>query len=152
MCIRDSLRNTRSLTQTAGRAARNANGLVIFYADKITDSMRRTIDETNRRRSIQMEYNEKHGITPQTIIKSKEDIINKSSILDIRGKKVYIEPEKASIAADPIVSYMSRDQIEKLVAETEKKMKKAAKDLDFITAAHHRDELLELKKKLKTQL
>jgi len=146
------LRNTRSLTQTAGRAARNSNGLVIFYADKITDSMRRTIDETNRRRSIQMEYNEKHGITPQTIIKSKEDIINKSSILDIRGKKVYIEPEKASIAADPIVSYMSRDQIEKLVAETEKKMKKAAKDLDFITAAQYRDELLELKKKLKTQL
>ena len=144
------LRNARSLTQTAGRAARNANGLVIFYADKITDSMRRTIDETNRRRSIQMEYNEKNGITPKTIIKSKEDIINKSSILDIRGKKVYVEPEKASIAADPIVSYMTRDQIEKLVAETEKKMKKAAKDLDFITAAQFRDELLELKKKLKT--
>ena len=146
------LRNARSLTQTAGRAARNVNGLVIFYADKITDSMRRTIDETNRRRTIQMAYNEKHGITPQTIIKSREDIINKSSILDIRGKKVYIEPDKASLAADPIVSYMTRDQIEKLVAETEKKMRKAAKDLDFITAAHHRDELLELKKKLKTNL
>ena len=146
------LRNARSLTQTAGRAARNSNGLVIFYADKITDSMRRTIDETNRRRTIQMEYNEKHGITPQTIIKSREDIINKSSILDIRGKKAYIEPEKASLAADPIVAYMSKDQIEKLVKETEKKMKKAAKDLDFITAAHFRDELLELKKKLKTNI
>jgi excinuclease ABC subunit B len=144
------LRNDRSLTQTAGRAARNSNGKVIFYADKITKSMRRTIDETNRRRAIQMEYNEKHNITPTTITKSREEIFNQRSILDIRGKQdYYIEPEQPSIAADPIVAYMTRDQVEKLISETEKKMKKAAKDLDFITAAQYRDELFALKKKLK---
>ena len=147
------LRNDRSLTQTAGRAARNSNGLVIFYADKITNSMRRTIDETNRRRAIQMEYNEKHGIIPTTVSKSREEILSQSSILDIRaGKaKAYIEPEEPSLAADPIVSYMSRDQIERMVEETERKMKKAAKDLDFITAAQYRDELLTLRKRLKNQ-
>jgi len=145
------LRNDRSLTQTAGRAARNSNGLVIFYADKITDSMQKTIDETNRRRAVQMEYNEEHGITPQTLRKSREEILNKRSILDIRGgKKAYVEPEKPSIAADPVVGYMTKDQIEKLMEETEKKMKKAAKELDFITAAQHRDELFALKDKLKT--
>jgi len=145
------LRNDRSLTQTAGRAARNSNGLVIFYADKVTASMQSTIDETNRRRAVQMEYNEEHGITPQTLRKSREEILNKRSILDIRGgKKAYVEPEKPSIAADPVVGYMTKDQIEKLMEETEKKMKKAAKELDFITAAQHRDELFALKDKLKT--
>jgi len=144
------LRNARSLTQTAGRAARNVNGLVIFYADKVTDSMQRTIDETNRRRSVQMDYNEKHGITPKTIFKSKEEIINQKSILDIRGKKeYYVEPEEPSLAADPVIGYMTRDQIEKMAMETERKMKKAAKDLDFITAAQLRDELFALKKRLK---
>lgn len=145
------LRNNRSLTQTAGRAARNSNGLVIFYADKITDSMQNTIDETNRRRSIQMAYNEKHGITPRTVSKSKEEIMNARSILDIRGHqpKAYVEPEEASIAADPVLSYMSRDQIEKAIAETERKMRKAAKELDFITAAQYRDEVFALKKRLK---
>ncbi|MEL6865364.1 MAG: excinuclease ABC subunit UvrB, partial [Bacteroidota bacterium] len=145
------LRNARSLTQTAGRAARNANGLVIFYADKITKSMRRTIDETNRRRSIQIAYNEEHGITPRTVSKTKEEIINQGSILDIRGKKTraYIEPEEPSLAADPLISYMGREQIEKMIDATEKKMKKAAKDLDFITAAQYRDELFALKKRLK---
>ena len=144
------LRNDRSLTQTAGRAARNANGLVIFYADKVTDSMRRTIDETNRRRAIQIAYNEKHGITPRTVTKSKEEILNQRSILDIRGKQnVYIESEEPSIAADPIVGYMTKDQIEKMMAETERKMKKAAKELDFISAAQYRDELFALKKQLK---
>lgn len=145
------LRNDRSLTQTAGRAARNANGLVIFYADTITDSMRRTIDETQRRRAIQMEYNEAHGITPKTVFKSKEAILNSHSILDIRSggqANVYVEPEEPSIAADPIVKYMTRDQLEKLISETEKKMKQAAKDLDFITAAQHRDELFALRKKM----
>lgn len=144
------LRNDRSLTQTAGRAARNVNGLVIFYADVMTESMRKTIDETNRRRAIQLEYNEKHGITPKTILKSKEDIMNKQSILDIRGKKssYYVEPEGADIAADPIVQYMNRDQLEKLMKQTEDKMKKAAKDLDFISAAQYRDELFALKKKI----
>ena len=145
------LRNDRSLTQTAGRAARNSNGLVIFYADKTTDSMRRTIDETNRRRTIQMEYNEKHGITPTTVAKTREEILSQSSILDIRGKKskAYLEPEEPSLAADPIIGYMTRDQIERMVSETETKMKKAAKDLDFITAAQYRDELFALKKRLK---
>ncbi len=144
------LRNDRSLTQTAGRAARNVNGLVIFYADVVTDSMQRTIDETNRRRSIQMAYNEEHGITPKTLAKSRAEIMSRSSVLDIRGKRqYYIEPEAPSIAADPIVSHMTRDQVERLIAETENKMKKAAKELDFITAAQHRDEMLALKERLK---
>lgn len=145
------LRNDRSLTQTAGRAARNSNGLVIFYADKVTDSMRRTIDETNRRRAIQMEYNEKHEITPTTVSKTREEILSSSSILDIRSpkNKPYFEPTEPSLAADPVIGYMTRDQIERMVAETESKMKKAAKDLDFITAAQYRDELFALKKRLK---
>ena len=144
------LRNDRSLTQTAGRAARNVNGLVLFYADKITDSMQKTIDETNRRRAIQMAYNEANGITPQTIKKSRADIMSARSILDIRGGgKAYVEPESPSVAADPIVGYMTRDQVEKLIDETDKKMRKAAKELDFISAAQLRDELFELKKKLK---
>jgi excinuclease ABC subunit B len=144
------LRNERSLTQTAGRAARNSNGLVIFYADKVTASMQKTIDETNRRRSIQIAYNEEHGITPTTVFKSKEDIMNARSILDVRGhNKAYIEKETVDIAADPIVSYLNREQLEKVVLETERKMKEAAKDLDFITAAQYRDELFALKKRLK---
>ncbi|AEE50977.1 excinuclease ABC subunit UvrB [Haliscomenobacter hydrossis] len=146
------LRNDRSLTQTAGRAARNSNGLVIFYADKITDSMQRTIDETERRRVIQMAYNEERGITPKTVFKSKEEILNQRSILDVRGKtsQAYIEPENITIAADPLVSYMTRDQLEKLASETERKMKQAAKELDFITAAQMRDELFAFREKLKT--
>ena len=146
------LRNERSLTQTAGRAARNANGCVIFYADKITESMQKTIDETERRRARQMEYNTLHGITPKTIAKTREQILAKKSILDIRegGKRAYVSEAQPAIAADPVVSYLNRDQIEKLIHETEAKMKKAAKDLDFISAAHYRDEMLELKKKLKT--
>jgi len=146
------LRNQRSLTQTAGRAARNENGMVIFYADEITSSMQETIDETNRRRAIQMAYNEKHGITPRTISKTKEEILAQKSILDIRGvsSKAYIEPEEHDIAADPVIGYMNRDQIESLISETESKMKKAAKELDFITAAQYRDELFALKKKLKS--
>lgn len=143
------LRNERSLTQTAGRAARNNNGLVIFYADKITRSMQQTIDETHRRRQKQMEYNEEHGITPQTVFKSREDIMNAHSILDIRGKKVYAGPdENQTLAADPVLEYMNRDQLEKAVAEAESNMKKAAKELDFITAAQFRDEMKSLKKRL----
>ncbi|MCB0662756.1 MAG: excinuclease ABC subunit UvrB [Saprospiraceae bacterium] len=149
------LRNDRSLTQTAGRAARNVNGRVIFYADKVTESMQRTIDETNRRRSIQMAYNEEHGIIPKTVKKSKEDIMSAKSILDIRGpkdKKAYIEPEEVSLAADPLLKTLTRDQVEKMIEQTEQKMKKAAKDLDFITAAQYRDELFALKKQLKDAL
>ncbi|MEE9371853.1 MAG: excinuclease ABC subunit UvrB [Saprospiraceae bacterium] len=147
------LRNGRSLTQTAGRAARNSEGLVIFYADKVTGSMQETIDETNRRRAIQMEYNHKHGITPTTITRTKEEIWAKKSILDIRGKKkakYYEEPEEINIAADPVIAYMSKDQLERLMHQTEQRMKKAAKELDFITAAQYRDELFALKKKLGT--
>ena len=146
------LRNDRSLTQTAGRAARNANGLVIMYADRITDSMRKTIDETNRRRSIQMEYNEKHGITPTTIERTREQILSRKSILDIRegNKKAYVEQEKPSLAADPVLNYLDRDHLEVMIKETEDKMKKAAKELDFVSAAHYRDEMLALKKRLKS--
>ncbi len=144
------LRNHRSLTQTAGRAARNANGLVIFYADKTTESMQRTIDETNRRRAKQIAYNQEHGITPTTIIKSTEDIMAHNSILNVRGDqpKPYLEKEEVSVAADPVISYMTSDQIEELIKETQRRMKAAAKDLDFITAAQYRDELFALKKKL----
>lgn len=146
------LRNTRSLTQTAGRAARNVNGKVIFYADKITDSMQKTIEETNRRRAKQLAYNEKHNITPKTLAKTKEEILSRSSILDIRGKKqeaYYQEAEHPDIAADLVVAMMSQDQLMALITETENKMKKAAKDLDFLSAAQFRDELFALKKKLK---
>ncbi len=144
------LRNERSLTQTAGRAARNSNGLVIFYADKITDSMRRTMDETSRRRAIQMSFNEANDITPRTVARTREEILKSSSILDIRGKsKMYVEPEDLSMAADPVVDYMSREQFEKLINQTEKKMKEAAKELDFISAAQFRDELFAMKKKFK---
>ncbi|MCI5083430.1 MAG: excinuclease ABC subunit UvrB [Saprospiraceae bacterium] len=145
------LRNTRSLTQTAGRAARNSNGLVLFYADKVTDSMQETIDETNRRRSVQIAYNEKHGITPTTVRKSREEIMSQQSILDIRGvqKNAYIEPDQPSLAADPVLEYMTKDQLEKMISATEKKMRKAAKELDFISAAQLRDELFALKERLK---
>ena len=145
------LRNERSLTQTAGRAARNSNGLVIFYADKITDSMRRTIDETVRRRSIQMQYNALHHITPTTISRTREQILEQSSILDIRGKKLnaYVEDSDVSIAADPLTEYMSKEQFEKMISQTEKKMREAAKELDFMSAAQFRDEVFALKKKMK---
>ena len=146
------LRNDRSLTQTAGRAARNSNGLVIMYADKVTESMQRTIDETNRRRQIQIAYNEEHGITPRTVSKTREEILAAKSILDIRGNapaNAYVESDQVSLAADPVVAYMTRDQVEKAMEETERKMKKAAKELDFISAAQYRDELFALRKRLK---
>ncbi|HZV71330.1 MAG TPA: excinuclease ABC subunit UvrB [Saprospiraceae bacterium] len=146
------LRNDRSLTQTAGRAARNSNGMVIFYADKITESMQKTIDETNRRRSIQMAYNEKYGITPTTITRTREEILSRKSILDVRegNKKAYVDRElEPSLAADPVLAFMSRDQVERMLADTERKMKDAAKDLDFITAAQYRDEMMALRKRLK---
>ena len=146
------LRNDRSLTQTAGRAARNANGLVIFYADKITESMQKTMDETNRRRSIQMAYNEKHGITPQTISRTREQILARKSILDIRegNKRAYVEPTgEPSLAADPVLPFLDRDHIERMITDTERKMKEAAKELDFISAARFRDEMLALRKRLK---
>ena len=143
------LRNDRSLTQTAGRAARNSNGLVIFYADKVTDSMQRTIDETERRRIIQMAYNEKEGITPVTVFKSKEEIMQQRSILDIRGgRPTKTADYNLSEAAEPEMAYMDRDQVESKISQVEKKMRAAAKDLDFILAAQYRDEIVQLKKRI----
>ena len=147
------LRNERSLIQTAGRAARNANGLVIMYADKITQSMQRAIDETNRKRAKQIEYNQTHGITPTTVFKSREKIIEQSSILQIRSEsKAYTEPEEAvNLAADPIVGYMTKPQLEKLIDQTRKKMQQAAKNEDYMEAARLRDEMFALQDLLKTQ-
>lgn len=147
------LRNQRSLIQTIGRAARNENGRVIMYADVTTDSMTRAIDETNRRRSIQIAYNEEHGITPTTVKKSKEAIMSQTSVADSKkGKKsYYVENEEHSIAADPVVAYMDKNALEKMVQKTQKSMEKAARELDFIEAAKLRDELNELKELLKTK-
>jgi excinuclease ABC subunit B len=145
------LRNARSLTQTAGRAARNANGLVIFYADKMTDAMRETIEETSRRRAKQIAYNEAHGITPRTVSKTREEILSQRSILDVRGiapVEAYVEKEEMNLAAEPVLALASKAQLEKMIQQTEEKMKKAAKDLDFLTAAQYRDEMLAMKKLL----
>ncbi len=145
------LRNERSLVQTIGRAARNENGMVIMYADVVTHSMQQAIDETNRRRSIQMAYNIEHGITPRTVKKSKEAIMNQTSVADSKkGKKsYYIENTEASIAADPVVAYMDKTALEKMITKTQKSMEKAAKELDFMEAAKLRDELNDLKELLK---
>lgn len=145
------LRDIRSLIQTIGRAARNENGRVLMYADRITGSMQKAIEETNRRRGIQMAYNEEHGIIPKTIFKSREAIMEQTSVADSKGgtKRYYVEPEDIRIAADPVVQYMAKPQLEKLIAETQRKMEAAAKDLDFLEAARYRDELLQLREKLK---
>lgn len=146
------LRSHRSLTQTAGRAARNVNGKVIMYADKITESMQLTIDETNRRREKQLAYNEAHGITPQQIKKARNLAVfgsgNESEAIqkDIRA---YVEPVSPNIAADPIVQYMSKAQLEKSMERTRKLMKEAAKKLEFIEAAQYRDELLKMEDMMK---
>ncbi|MFN8345773.1 MAG: excinuclease ABC subunit UvrB [Spirosomataceae bacterium] len=147
------LRDIRSLIQTIGRAARNENGKVLMYADRMTGSMQKAIEETNRRRGIQMEYNEEHGITPKTILKSREAIMEQTSVADSKSnpKRYYVEPEEVRIAADPVVQYMGKPQLEKLIAETQRKMEAAAKDLDFLEAARYRDELLQLREKLKNQ-
>jgi excinuclease ABC subunit B len=142
------LRSQRSLVQTVGRAARNVNGRVIMYADKMTDSMSRTIEETNRRREKQIKYNLEHGITPTQIKKSHDSIFAKSSDGKVKGK-VYVENESISLAADPVVQYMSKEQLQKAIAQTRKAMEKAAKELDFMEAARLRDELLDLEKRLK---
>ena len=143
------LRSERSLTQTAGRAARNINSKVIMYADKITDSMQKTIDETDRRRVIQLAYNEKHGITPTQIVKPLENVLG-----NVMGKntepQAYIEPDSRGIAADPVVEYMSPQQIQKAIAKIQKEMKKVVKELNFVEAARLRDEMLALEKKLKS--
>ena len=136
------LRSHRSLTQTAGRAARNVHGMVIMYADKITDSMQKTIDETNRRREKQLAYNQEHNITPQQIKKARNLAVF-GEYHDESGK-AYIEPDTTKVAADPVVQYMSQDELVETIEHTRKLMKKAAKDLDFIQAAQYRDELFKL--------
>ncbi len=145
------LRNERSLVQTAGRAARNVNGMVIMYADKITDSMQRTIDETARRRSIQEAYNEEHGITPTPLKKSTEVILNSTKVADGDGPTDYTQYDKQAIAEDPVVRYMSDKQLEDSIKYTRKQMEAAAKELDFIEAARLRDELFALEKQQKQQ-
>jgi excinuclease ABC subunit B len=144
------LRSSRSLTQTAGRAARNLNGMVIMYADTITRSMQQTINETNRRREKQLKYNSEMGITPAQIIKKSGSILKGLSKQGIK-LKAYIEPEKPDIAADPVVKYMNKEALEKAVEKTRKAMEKAASELDFIEAARFRDELAELQKLLRTK-
>lgn len=137
------LRSHRSLTQTAGRAARNINGKVIFYADKITDSMQQTIDETNRRREKQLAYNERHGITPKQIVKNTVSVLGGGRLQTATETYAYVELEP-SLVADPVVQYMTRPQLEKAIAQARKQMTEAAKKLDFLEAAQYRDEMLKL--------
>ena len=147
------LRNQRSLVQTIGRAARNVNGRVIMYADKMTDSMQAAIDETDRRRKIQLDYNIANGITPKTIMKSKEAILGQTSVADSKKltKRYYIEDEEKSLAADPVVAYLSKDELIKMADRTRKAMEKAAKDLEFMEAARLRDEYLAVQKLIETK-
>jgi excinuclease ABC subunit B len=147
------LRDERSLTQTAGRAARNVDGLVIFYADKVTQSMQRTIDETYRRREKQINYNIEHDIIPKTVFKSIDQIMGQTAVLEIKGydeHKTYSIKEDVPIAAEEkVVNYESVKELEKEIAAVKKMMEKAAKDLDFIEAARLRDKMIEMKKRLK---
>jgi excinuclease ABC subunit B len=146
------LRSNRSLTQTAGRAARNVNGRVIMYADKITDSMQQTMDETDRRREKQVAYNLKHGITPSQVKKGNDTIFDQSGVIDKRKKLFYVEHEgENSIAADPVLKNLSADQLKKSLDQTKKKMEKAARDLDFMEAARLRDEMFGLQKLIDEQ-
>lgn len=142
------LRNQRSLVQTIGRAARNVNGRVIMYADQVTESMQVAIDETSRRRKIQQDYNLANGITPQTIVRSKDSIMGQTKVADSKrsGKKYYIEDEEKSLAADPVMAYLSKEELQKIAEQTRKAMEKAARELEFMEAARLRDEYLAIQK------
>ncbi|MFZ7118282.1 MAG: excinuclease ABC subunit UvrB [Bacteroidota bacterium] len=143
------LRSNRSLTQTAGRAARNVNGRVIMYADKITESMRKTIDETNRRREKQMKYNMENDIVPTPLNKSREMILQQTVVSGTKNVNAYIESENVTVAADPVVQYMTEEQLGNAITKTKKQMEVAAKEMDFMEAARLRDEMFELQKLLK---
>jgi excinuclease ABC subunit B len=139
------LRDIRSLIQTIGRAARNENGKVLMFADRMTGSMEMAISETNRRRAKQMAYNEEHGITPKTIWRTQEEILEQTSIADRMAKPVrtYAKPEEQVIqAADPLVQFMSKEQLQKMKDQLQKEMEKAARELDFPLAAKLRDEII----------
>jgi excinuclease ABC subunit B len=142
------LRNQRSLVQTIGRAARNENGRVIMYADTVTESMQAAIEETNRRRQIQREYNQANNITPKTIIRSKESILGQTKVADSKKstRNYYVESEEVSLAADPVVAYLGKEELQKMADRTKKAMEKAAKDLEFMEAAKLRDEYMAILK------
>ena len=142
------LRNQRSLVQTIGRAARNENGKVIMYADATTESMQAAIDETDRRRTVQIEYNKKNGIVPRTVLKSKEAILSQTTVADSKKttKKYYVENEEVTLAADPVVAYLNKDELMKMADRTRKAMEKAAKELEFMEAAKLRDEYMAIQK------
>jgi excinuclease ABC subunit B len=142
------LRNQRSLVQTIGRAARNENGKVIMYADTMTESMQIAIEETNRRRQKQMDYNQAHGIVPKTVLKSKEAILGQTKVADSKkiNRRYYVEDEEATLAADPVVAYLSKDELQKMAERTRKAMEKAAKELEFMEAAKLRDEYTAIQK------
>jgi len=144
------LRSRRSLVQTAGRAARNVNGRVIMYADTITRSMQETIDETNRRRMKQLKYNEEHHITPTQIVKTLKSSLSREDRPDVKELKMtaIAGQQQGDMAADPIVEHMTRPQLEKLIAETTRRMKEAAKELNFLQAAQYRDEIIRMQKEL----
>jgi excinuclease ABC subunit B len=150
------LRNEKSLTQTAGRAARNAEGRVIFYGDTITGSMQKTIDETNRRRTKQIAYNQTHGITPTTVVKSKDQVFAQTSVLDIRGydpedqRAIQLQTDNASAVAEDQADYRTLPEIEKAVKQKKKAMEKAARDMDFMEAARLRDEMFALQKQIES--
>ena len=147
------LRNQRSLVQTIGRAARNDQGRVIMYADNITESMQLAIDETDRRRTIQREYNTANGITPRTVLKSKGNILGQTKVADSKKThKYYVEDEEATLAADPVVAYLSKEELMKMSDRTRKAMEKAAKELEFMEAAKLRDEYMAIQKLLETKV
>jgi len=142
------LRNEKSLIQTVGRAARNSNGLVIMYGDKITKSMKATIDETNRRREIQDAYNKKHNIIPKTVSKTKESILAQTTVAQDKSEKVFA----SKLEIDPVIESMSVDEIRKIIEKNEKHMNRAADKLDFYEAARLRDENIELQKIVENKL
>jgi excinuclease ABC subunit B len=147
------LRNVTSLVQTIGRAARNERGKVIMYADRMTESMSKTIAETERRRARQIEYNTAHGIIPRTVTKSREEILQQTSVADMKKvseENAYIEPETPSLVQDPVMKYMDKPSLQKAIDRTEKEMLRTAKEMDFVEAARLRDEWDQMKEKLKT--